>query len=96
MEARYDALDEEEPAERTLAPWTAGLNDADGPHKVLHLLWGAKPHPEWGGGLAWRCGSFPGACHIRTPEEHWRGRFKWLKHKFQTTPAKVHEASECF
>jgi len=101
MEARYNELDEWEPAERASADWKTGL---DNPLHIVHLLFGVEPlqspsaplhlQPEWkpAGGLVFRCGGFPGACHHR--RRYRCGRIDELRETFTTAPAKKRPESE--
>ena len=60
------------------APWDFGL-DADAADRFLHHIFGPDPHPEYGGGMRWRCGnssakksasrSKKGWCHAPKPDE---------------------------
>ena len=57
---------------KTTSLWGHGLED---PQRILHLLYSTRRHPEWGGGIQWRCKVCHGLCD-RSKE-----RDSWLKTK---------------
>lgn len=65
---RYNATYELSVADRVNEHWTVGLS-GDLVDRTLHLLFAASPHPEWGGGMEWRCGTLP--CDKETSSTNW-------------------------